>query len=303
LRRKSIYGDAPRCLRCNGNILLLFLVLGKHTVRVMRSGNEENCAQSQDHRTSSPSMLRAICLLSSLPLPFASPIYAPYTSSGARILSDTTFFFTAEPTFTTLNVYIKKVTSQTYLDRRCRAGRTRTTLSRGGPAAPQFLPAIPSLATLPQGAFCPFLPHQLPECTDGQLYPQCWMVFSLAAIIQTLKLLRGGEHLEMRRALSASVRAMSSIELSMRSSWKRAATSRETCELGGTRTLPERCPHFLPPWSWSSIWMAAAPCGQVRSGGLAARVRVTHRLCEELGELHDGGQTTVSFAWCESSRR
>ena len=65
--------------------------------------------------------------------------------------------------------------------------------------------------------------------------------------------------LESSFADSASVRAMRSIVDFMRSSWKRAAMRRETCADAGTRTLPARCPHFFPPTSWSSRWMADAP--------------------------------------------
>lgn len=69
-----------------------------------------------------------------------------------------------------------------------------------------------------------------------------------------------GSTLALRsRALSASVRAMSSIGHSSMSREKRAETRREICVEGGTRTFPARWPHFLPPCNWSSRWIAAAP--------------------------------------------
>jgi hypothetical protein len=60
-------------------------------------------------------------------------------------------------------------------------------------------------------------------------------------------------------ALSASVRATSSVGTSITSAARRAATSvRMNCDVG-TSTLPPMWPHFFSDASWSSKCTPAAP--------------------------------------------
>mmetsp|Transcript_28889 Transcript_28889/g.49351 ORF Transcript_28889/g.49351 Transcript_28889/m.49351 type:complete len:208 (+) Transcript_28889:1034-1657(+) len=70
---------------------------------------------------------------------------------------------------------------------------------------------------------------------------------------------RGSMLLVRNVAASASVRAITRVEVPRMSACSRAATSRSTCSCAGTRTLPAMCPHFLVPGAWSSKWMPAAP--------------------------------------------
>ena len=60
-------------------------------------------------------------------------------------------------------------------------------------------------------------------------------------------------------ALSASVRATSTVGTFSTSAARRAAVSvRMNCDVG-TSTLPPRWPHFFSAASWSSKWTPAAP--------------------------------------------
>ena len=63
----------------------------------------------------------------------------------------------------------------------------------------------------------------------------------------------------MRRAESASVRAMMRVGTSMTSAAKRAATRVRMKWPVGMSTLPPRWPHFFSLESWSSKWTPEAP--------------------------------------------
>ena len=70
---------------------------------------------------------------------------------------------------------------------------------------------------------------------------------------------RSSTSLVISVALSASVRATSTVGTSQTSAARRAATSVRMNWLVGTSTLPPRWPHFFSEASWSSKWTPAAP--------------------------------------------
>ena len=63
----------------------------------------------------------------------------------------------------------------------------------------------------------------------------------------------------MSRALSASVRAMTSVGVPHTSAARRAAVRLRSCAAVGIKTLPPRWPHFFSDASWSSKWTPATP--------------------------------------------